>query len=87
MIEVIGRLFRYEVIRELLVYFVFLVLVITLCYGSRVPGALSYHHSIRETFHIDDGYLNISTPNDFWQWTRYSLAPNLRVSWYNKKPA
>ncbi|KAL3211152.1 hypothetical protein MRX96_000836 [Rhipicephalus microplus] len=72
------------ILREIGSYLFFLWILTVLSYGNRDPSAYFLQQSLRHEF-IDNGkFMEISSAQQFWKWSRDVLVPNLKAGpWYN----
>lgn len=72
------------ILREIASYLFFLWILTVLSYGNRDPSAYFLQQSLRHEF-VDNGkFMEISSAEQFWKWSREVLVPNLKAGpWYN----
>ncbi|KAK8779497.1 hypothetical protein V5799_019173 [Amblyomma americanum] len=72
------------ILREIGSYLFFLWILTVLSYGNRDPSAYYLQQSLRHEF-IDNGkFMEITSAEQFWKWSREALVPNLKAGpWYN----
>ena len=68
-------------------YVIFVIIVVIIAHGNRDPSAFQLQYTIEDNFIIKNGFNNIKTSNDFWDWAHSTIVDELRASfWYNGKP-
>ncbi|XP_022779645.1 uncharacterized protein LOC111321123 [Stylophora pistillata] len=70
-----------EIIKEIVTYFLFLILLMLVAYGNRDPNTYLLRKTLHETFvDLDQTGVDFSDASDlelFWHWNRETLIPNL----------
>ncbi|CAF0973552.1 unnamed protein product, partial [Brachionus calyciflorus] len=69
----------WDAVREIVIYFIFLCVLFTVCYTNNGTTSYGYQAMIKKVFEP-----SITTIDDFWKWSMDSLAVNLRAGrWYD----
>nr|CDS18442.1 Polycystic kidney disease protein [Echinococcus granulosus] len=77
----------YDILRELLFFFIFFTLLVIVSNGFRDPMAMRLRESLASLFFSGDDFEEINSVDRIWEWFESTLLPNLRASrWYNGAP-
>lgn len=72
----------YSVLREVMTYYFFLALLLTIAYTHRSPKAYFQTRNMVNT--MAGNFNKICNAKEFWNWTRHDLLPGLfPTEWYN----
>ncbi|CAI2337433.1 unnamed protein product [Caenorhabditis sp. 36 PRJEB53466] len=80
-------------IRDMICFFASLYIMVMLTYYCKDRQAFYYQQeistilNISQTSYGDSSFMSIRTSDDFWNWSRDSLATALLASWYDGNPA
>ena len=77
----------WSVVKELVVYTVFIILIYIVSYGNRDPNSYRFQELMQNNFILRPGFDRIRTSNDWWQWAHTTVVDQLRAqSYYNGHP-
>ncbi|XP_066292808.1 polycystin-2-like [Branchiostoma lanceolatum] len=76
----------YSIIREIVVYLMYIFIIVVISYFSRDENAYRMRQTIQETFL--ENFEQIKTIDEFWSWAQGSLLDGLQPGqWYNSQAA
>ncbi|CAL8108414.1 unnamed protein product [Calicophoron daubneyi] len=76
-----------DVMREVIFYSIFFVLLLVVTTGFRDPNATYMRRNLQTTFFPAETFDNMRTVKQFYVWVEKNLIPGLRASrWYNNDP-
>ncbi|UJR08126.1 hypothetical protein I4U23_012402 [Adineta vaga] len=78
----------WSIIREFIIYFIFLFLICSITYANRDYNSFHEVHHLRKYFYntrqINNDFTRILTVDKFWEWLETSFLSNIRAQqWYN----
>ncbi len=87
----LKELHMWSIIREILIYISFLLVVCVITYSNSDQNSFLQVNHMRKYFlntrQIDNDYTNVRTINQYWYWLENSFISNIRAQqWYNDDP-
>ncbi|VDL51389.1 unnamed protein product [Hymenolepis diminuta] len=77
----------FDVLRELVFFFIFFTLLVIVSNGFRDPMAMRLRESLASLFFNGEDFKNINSIDGIWDWLEGVLLPKLRAGrWYNGAP-
>ena len=77
----------WSIVKELIGYFFFIVIMYIISYGNRDPLSYLFQENIRMSFIDRYNYSTVVTSNDWWDWANSGIVDQLRAqNYYNGQP-
>lgn len=78
----------WNIVHEIISFGIFILVVYFISYGNRDPMSFTLKNQVEEAFITDNGFDQILTSNDWWNWVHSTAIPALRAqTYYNGLPA
>ena len=75
------------IVKELVGFFVFIVIVFIISYLNRDGASFRYQNQLRDNFVVKNGFDKVKNANDWWRWIHKTAVSELKAGpLYNGQP-